>query len=234
VTKGRHGAARVNEHRGAHRRVEPSKVAAVAVTVGVAAAGPFAGIALADDGGTNWDAVAACESGGNWHTNTGNGYHGGLQFTPSTWRANGGHGSAENASREEQIRVAENVQRSQGMGAWPVCGRHAHGGWRPMVHRYGPARHAAPVPLVKRQPPAPAAHHSPPPQEADVVPLAARTDEPANRYTVQPGDTLWGIARTCHVENTGTTPAWRRISDANRLDNPDIIYPGQVLQLPTG
>ena len=71
----------------------------------------------------NWDAVAACESGGNWSINTGNGYYGGLQFTLGTWRANGGSGSPQSASRDEQIRVAENVRRSQGMGAWPVCGR---------------------------------------------------------------------------------------------------------------
>jgi hypothetical protein len=73
--------------------------------------------------GVNWDRIASCESGGNWAINTGNGYHGGLQFTPGTWRANGGSGSAENASRDEQIRVAENVLHSQGIGAWPVCGR---------------------------------------------------------------------------------------------------------------
>jgi hypothetical protein len=71
----------------------------------------------------NWDAIASCESGGNWGISTGNGYGGGLQFTPSTWRANGGSGSANGASRDEQIRVAENVLHSQGIGAWPVCGR---------------------------------------------------------------------------------------------------------------
>jgi resuscitation-promoting factor RpfE len=71
----------------------------------------------------NWDAIAACESGGNWAINTGNGFSGGLQFTPSTWHSNGGSGSAHSASREEQIRVAENVLRTQGIGAWPVCGR---------------------------------------------------------------------------------------------------------------
>jgi resuscitation-promoting factor RpfE len=75
------------------------------------------------EGGVNWDAVAACESGGNWHTATGNGYYGGLQFTMGTWRANGGSGSPHKASREEQIRVANNVLKSQGIGAWPVCGR---------------------------------------------------------------------------------------------------------------
>lgn len=73
--------------------------------------------------GVDWDAIAVCESGGNWSINTGNGYYGGLQFSPSTWRANGGSGLPHNASRAEQIRVAENVLRSQGLGAWPSCGR---------------------------------------------------------------------------------------------------------------
>ncbi len=71
----------------------------------------------------NWDAIAQCESGGNWEISTGNGFSGGLQFTSSTWHANGGSGSPANASREEQIRVAENVLHAQGIGAWPVCGR---------------------------------------------------------------------------------------------------------------
>ena len=71
----------------------------------------------------NWDAIAQSESGGNWAINTGNGYPGGLQFTASTWHASGGSGSPRAASREEQIRVAENVLHSQGIGAWPVCGR---------------------------------------------------------------------------------------------------------------
>lgn len=74
-------------------------------------------------GSTVWDRLAQCESGGNWAINTGNGYYGGLQFTQSTWTSNGGTGSPHNASREEQIRVAENVLQSQGIGAWPVCGR---------------------------------------------------------------------------------------------------------------
>lgn len=71
----------------------------------------------------NWDAVAKCESGGNWAINTGNGFVGGLQFTMSTWHSNGGSGSPAAASRTEQIRVAENVLKSQGIGAWPVCGK---------------------------------------------------------------------------------------------------------------
>ena len=72
-------------------------------------------------GNTVWDRLAQCESGGNWSINTGNGYSGGLQFAPGTWRANGGSGSAHNASRSEQIAVAKRVLASQGWGAWPAC-----------------------------------------------------------------------------------------------------------------
>ena len=96
-------------------------VLAGAVSVAPIALG--AGVANADS--VNWDAIAACESGGNWAINTGNGYFGGLQFSPGTWRANGGSGMPNHASRAEQIRVAENVLRSQGIGAWPTCGANA-------------------------------------------------------------------------------------------------------------
>jgi LysM repeat protein len=77
--------------------------------------------AAAPAGGGVWDRLAQCESGGNWGINTGNGYSGGLQFAPGTWAAHGGTGSAHNASRAEQIRVAERVRASQGWGAWPAC-----------------------------------------------------------------------------------------------------------------
>jgi len=77
--------------------------------------------AAAPAGGGVWDRLAQCESGGNWGINTGNGYSGGLQFSAGTWAANGGTGSAHNASRAEQIRVAERVRASQGWGAWPAC-----------------------------------------------------------------------------------------------------------------
>ena len=82
------------------------------------------GVGTANADGVNWDAVAACESGGNWSINTGNGYYGGLQFAMGTWKSNGGSGSPHTASREEQIRVANNVLQTQGIGAWPVCGSH--------------------------------------------------------------------------------------------------------------
>jgi LysM repeat protein len=76
-------------------------------------------------GGANWQAIAACESGGNWSANTGNGFYGGLQFTEGTWLANGGGqyaSSANLASPAQQIAVAERVLATQGIGAWPVCG----------------------------------------------------------------------------------------------------------------
>jgi resuscitation-promoting factor RpfC len=75
----------------------------------------------------NWDAIAQCESGGNWASDPGNGHYGGLQFSPATWTANGGFGSPSTASRDEQIRVAENVLRTQGLGAWPRCGGYGGG-----------------------------------------------------------------------------------------------------------
>jgi resuscitation-promoting factor RpfB len=77
-------------------------------------------------GSSVWDRIAACESGGNWATNTGNGYYGGLQFSLSTWHAYGGSGRPDQNSREAQIAVAERVRAAEGgYGAWPVCGARA-------------------------------------------------------------------------------------------------------------
>lgn len=97
-----------------------ASVASTVALVGPAAAAPTSGV--------DWDAIAKCESGGNWRINTGNGYHGGLQFNPRTWRAHGGGryaATANRASRSEQIRIAERVLDKQGIGAWPTCGRKA-------------------------------------------------------------------------------------------------------------
>src|SRR5256714_1215763 len=110
--------------RGKHRKSNAATrtIARVAVA-GVAIGAPFAIAAAPASASPDWDAIAQCESGGNWSISTGNGFSGGLQFTPGTWRANGGTGSAASASREEQIRVAQNVLKSQGIGAWPECGK---------------------------------------------------------------------------------------------------------------
>lgn len=72
-------------------------------------------------GGSVWDALAQCESGGNWAINTGNGYYGGIQFSLSSWQAVGGTGYPHMASREEQIARGERLLAIQGWGAWPAC-----------------------------------------------------------------------------------------------------------------
>jgi hypothetical protein len=74
--------------------------------------------------GSVWDALAMCEAGGNWATNTGNGFYGGLQFVHSTWVGYGGLAyapRADLASREAQIAIGERVRAGQGWGAWPAC-----------------------------------------------------------------------------------------------------------------
>lgn len=98
----------------------------MALTRGFALAATLAAGADANAAPTRtWDKIAACESGGNWSINTGNGYHGGLQFSLATWRAFGGKGRPEKASKDEQIRIAELVLAKQGWRAWPMCSRKA-------------------------------------------------------------------------------------------------------------
>lgn len=125
----------------------------------LAVAGALVAVPLTMSTGTasaathNWDGVAQCESGGDWNINTGNGYYGGLQFSQSTWTANGGTGLPANASKEEQIRVAENTLQSQGPGAWPVCGQRLTVASEPAVEE-APA--AAPAPVAEAPAVAPA------------------------------------------------------------------------------
>jgi resuscitation-promoting factor RpfB len=74
--------------------------------------------------GSQWDALARCESTGNWAINTGNGFYGGVQFDQNTWERQGGlryAPRADLATREEQIAIAEVTRARQGWGAWPVC-----------------------------------------------------------------------------------------------------------------
>lgn len=74
--------------------------------------------------GVIWDALARCESNGNWAINTGNGFFGGVQFDQNTWERQGGlryAPRADLATREEQIAIADVTRARQGWGAWPVC-----------------------------------------------------------------------------------------------------------------
>jgi hypothetical protein len=104
----------------------PARTAAAVVTAVVAVAAPLSSTFSTADAATGktWDALARCESGGNWHINTGNGYYGGLQFSSGTWLAYGGGryaSRADLATREEQIAIAEKVLKGSGWGAWPAC-----------------------------------------------------------------------------------------------------------------
>ncbi len=173
---------------------------------------------------STWDAIAQCESSGNWHIDTGNGYYGGLQFSMSTWQAYGGTGNPANASKATQIAVAEKVLASQGWGAWPVCsvknGLSGHtgsiaGASAPVVTHHAVTHHAAARHVAERVERAPR-HLAP-------VKLSGKT------YTVRSGDTLSKIAAKLH-----TPGGWHRLAAANasNVPNPNLIFPGQKLHLP--
>ena len=174
---------------GRHRKPTSSNinVAKLAVTGAVLGGGSLAlagQAAAATDG--EWDQVARCESGGNWAINTGNGYQGGLQFSAGTWASHGGGQyapSAQLATKEQQIAVAERVLATQGRGAWPVCG---HGLSGPSPREVPtPAALSAPLdapgvngdPAPLAPPPAPPADAPPPPPPAPVQ--LASNDVPA-------------------------------------------------------
>lgn len=198
-------------------------IAAAATGVAAAAMMLVPTTANAADDAT-WDALAQCESSGNWAASTGNGYYGGLQFSQSTWEANGGSGNPAAASREEQIRVAENTLASQGWGAWPTCSARigASGAAEPSGTTAAPpaAAPAAPTQSAPAQatPAAPAVPQLPDVQPSDAV------------VTVQPGDTLSAIAQA-----QGIASGYLGIFAVNQdvLDDPDLIQAGQQLTLPT-
>ncbi|MHA7306184.1 transglycosylase family protein [Arthrobacter sp. TMN-49] len=207
---------------------------------GLAVAGTGANAA---DGGT-WDSLAQCESGGDWAINTGNGFSGGLQFTPSTWAAFGGTGAPESASREQQIAVAERVQAGQGWGAWPSCaaqlGLSGGGG-----EAYSPAAvPAAPAPVAAQSAEVAPIEQAPvevPLQQAPVeqapaaeapaaqAPAAVEVALSGETYTIESGDTLSIIADKLGIEG-----GWETLFQANAdtVIHPDLIFTGAVLQLP--
>ncbi|WP_406814206.1 transglycosylase family protein [Mycobacterium sp. M23085] len=176
---------------GRHRKPSSSNisVAKIAVTGAVLGGGSIAlagQAAAATDG--EWDQVAHCESGGNWAINTGNGYHGGVQFSASTWASHGGGQyapSAELATREQQIAVAERVLATQGRGAWPVCGGPLSGPTQRDVPAPaaldGPGVNGAPAPLAPPAdaPPPDAPPPPPPPADPPAPVQLASFDQPA-------------------------------------------------------
>ncbi|WP_087874449.1 transglycosylase family protein [Arthrobacter globiformis] len=180
---------------------------------------------------STWDALAQCESGGNWAINTGNGFSGGLQFTPQTWAAFGGTGAPQDASRAQQIAVAEKVQATQGWNAWPACsaklGLTGGGG--------APAPQIQPQSATVQAAPAQAPVQTAPVAQAPVAeaPVQARHAAAINvsgeTYTVQEGDTLSKIA-----DKLGIHGGWQHLADANAdtISDPNLVFVGQVLQLP--
>ena len=127
-----------------------TRFASLAAAGTLAGAGMVATAAPAEAAGSVWDRVAACESGGNWSINTGNGYYGGLQFSASTWRAYGGGAyasTANKATKAQQIAIARRTLAKQGPGAWPVCSRKAG-----LTRANGGASYAAPKVVSKKAP----------------------------------------------------------------------------------
>jgi nucleoid-associated protein YgaU len=183
------------------------------------------GNAAAADGGV-WDRIAQCESGGNWHINTGNGYYGGLQFAASTWRAYGGSAyasTADQASREAQIAVATKVQHAQGWGAWPVCSAHAGAA--------GSAPAASGADVSTRSSSKSATTESAPSKKSWKAPerSTGHTNRSSSRgdYTVRSGDTLSGIADRHGI-------SWQRLYERNKAvigGDPNVIMPGQRLDI---
>ena len=155
------------------------RTAAALAIGGVAAATMSMPAANAVDGAT-WDALAQCESGGNWSINTGNGFYGGLQFTQQSWNGVGMSGSPATATRAQQIEAGERLLAIQGWGAWPACsaklGLYGKTGAAPTYTEptttvaaqsqtqqtyTAPAAQAAPVAPVAAAPAAPAAVEAP-------------------------------------------------------------------------
>jgi len=191
----------------------------------MAAAGSLAAVALGSATTANaatepqWDALAKCESGGNWAINTGNGFYGGLQFTRGTWLGYGGGAfapTANKASREQQITVAARVAAQQGWGAWPSCSIKAGiRGSAPAAPDFGRDTVAAGRSAVRK----PLATPSNPAKGGAVG---------AGKHVVHRGETLSSIATANHVAG-----GWQQLFALNRstLKSPNVIEVGQVLQL---
>jgi len=214
--------------RGRHRRYQPNRINRASLTVTAGGAGmalPLigTGVAHAADVDT-WNKVAACESTNNWSINTGNGYYGGLQFTQSTWEAYGGTvyaQRADQATKDQQIAVAEKVLKGQGPGAWPVCSVRAgltRGGDTPAINTSGTSASGTSTQEVKRS-------------VRDVRPQTTPQSQAGTveMYTVVHGDTLSEIADSRNVNG-----GWQQLYAANRKtvgSDPDLILPGQRLSL---
>ncbi|MEU6299922.1 transglycosylase family protein [Streptomyces erythrochromogenes] len=233
--------------KGKHRRGSKAvRIVTLAGVAGVAVAAPLmtAGAASAATA-SEWDKVAQCESGGNWSINTGNGYYGGLQFSSSTWSSFGGKSyapQANQASKAQQIAVAEKVLKKQGKGAWPHCGKglsnssYTGGGstetpasTKPKAETKKVETKAAPKKAETKAAPKKDTKRTEVPttrSERTEAPAAPKTGN--GSYEVKPGDTLGTIA-----EANGVKGGWQQLFELNKdiVSDADLIYPGQKLKL---
>ncbi|GGX22614.1 LysM peptidoglycan-binding domain-containing protein [Streptomyces chryseus] len=224
-----------------HRR--PSKATRIATLAGItgaAVAVPLMGATSASAASVaTWDAVAQCESGGNWSINTGNGYYGGLQFSASSWAAAGGTQyapTADKASKAQQIATAEKLLDLQGPGAWACAGAGGltNDGVDPGVDTSGSSPQQA-EPAPKQEQAAPRAAEQP--ASRSEVRTAPKAEQPAapksfekgdGEYKVKSGDTLGKIAEAKKVKG-----GWEKLFELNKdiVDDADVIYVGQQLHL---
>jgi LysM repeat protein len=222
----------------------PRAVLSGLAVAGLAAAGIAFGAAPAQAAPTSvWDRVAACESGGNWHINTGNGYYGGLQFSLATWHGYGGAGNPADASKSTQIAIAEKVLAGQGWGAWPVCSVKA--GARGSSSSAGSSSSSSASSSASSSSSSSSSssrssgssrsyHSSASSNSVHVSNAPAPAARPAavktsgKTYTVKSGDSLSKIAKKLEIK-----AGWQRLWAANtKVGDPDLIYVGQKLQLP--
>jgi len=224
--------------KGKHRR--PSKATRIATLAGVttaAVAVPLMGATGASAAtASEWDAVAQCESGGNWSINTGNGYYGGLQFSASTWAAYGGTqyaSTANQASKAQQIAVAEKVLAGQGKGAWPVCGTGlsgaAYDGAAASNGNSNSGSSSQENTQKSTQKSTEDTRASRSSERATVeTPTGKKVKKGDGEYKVVSGDTLSAIAEKKNVKG-----GWEKLFELNKdiIDDADFIFPGQQLHL---
>ncbi|MCY0934709.1 transglycosylase family protein [Streptomyces sp. H34-S4] len=225
---------------GKHRRGSKAvRIVTLAGVAGVAVAAPLmaAGTASAATA-SEWDRVASCEAGGNWSINTGNGYYGGLQFSSSTWAAYGGKAyaaQANQASKSQQISIAEKVLKGQGKGAWPSCGVGLSNSSYTGGSAETPSKPKAQPKQEKKQEkaaPKKETKRSEAPTTRSERPAAApKTEAPKTgngSYAVKSGDTLGAIADANNVSG-----GWEKLFELNKdiVSDANLIFPGQKLNL---
>ena len=230
----------LSSSKGKHRR--PSKAVRAVTLAGVTGAAVAAPLMAAGNASAatpaEWDAVAQCESGGNWSINTGNGYYGGLQFSNTTWAAYGGTAYASRAdlaTKTQQITIAEKVLAGQGKGAWPVCGKGlsstSYNGAAAPSAGSSTSSSSAQSGTASRSTEQQAATRSsqrPVVQKTVTTPTGKKVNKGDGEYKVVKGDTLSSIATKHHVRG-----GWQKLFKLNKgiVEKADLIYPGQQLHL---